>query len=379
MSRRAIVVVALIGLSLSCSSVGLGSVPSLAAPVLNQPPSEIQPTGVPSDPVTSIPLRVGRGFRGPWYEVYFTDPSSPASRQLTGGIDGPLVAAIDAARISVHAAIYSLSLGNVRRALIRAHRRGIDVRIVMESDNMDGREPQALKDAGIPMLGDRRQGLMHNKFIVVDAAEVWTGSMNLTVSGVYEDNNSILRINSRPIADDYETEFHEMFEKDIFGPGVGDPTPNPHAVIDGTSIEVYYSPDDRVQAALLGIMGAARSTVDFLAFSFTSNPLGEAAVRAAKTGVAVRGVMDEDQSRTDIGTEFDTFRAAGLDVRLDGNAGQMHDKVFMVDGETVVVGSYNFTRGAEESNDENVLVIHSRRIAALYAEEFQRIFVLARP
>ena len=64
-------------------------------------------------------------------------------------------------------------------ALVKAHRRGVDVRLVMESDNLDSHDPQALKDAGVPVLGDRREGLMHNKFIVIDRTEVWTGSMNI--------------------------------------------------------------------------------------------------------------------------------------------------------------------------------------------------------
>jgi phosphatidylserine/phosphatidylglycerophosphate/cardiolipin synthase-like enzyme len=324
-------------------------------------------------------MRVGRGFRGAWYEVYFTDPSSPSSRDFTGGLDQPLVAAIDAARLSVHVAMYSLSLHDVRLALIRAHRRGIDVRVVMESDNMDSEDPQDLKDAGVPMLGDRRQGLMHNKFMVIDSSEVWTGSMNYTGSGAYSDDNNLLRIHSNAIAQDYEVEFREMFDKDLFGPDLGDATPNPSVVVEGTPVEVYFSPDDHVQAALLALIDRARSSINFLAFSFTSNPLGDAVTRAAAAGVQVRGVMDADQARSNVGAEFDAFRAAGLAVRLDGNPGQMHDKVFIVDADVVAVGSYNFTASAERVNDENLVVIHSPAIASLYLSEFQRVYALSRP
>jgi phosphatidylserine/phosphatidylglycerophosphate/cardiolipin synthase-like enzyme len=322
---------------------------------------------------------VGRGFRGPGYEIYFTDPTSPSASQFDGGLDQPLVAAIDAARLSVHVAIYSLNLNDVRLALIRAHRRGVDVRLVMESDNMDSEDPQDLKDAGIPMLGDRRQGLMHNKFMVIDGSEVWSGSMNYTGSGAYSDNNNLLRIQSTAVAQDYEAEFREMFQKDLFGPDLGDPTPNPHVLVDGTPIDVYFSPDDHVQAALLTLLDSARSSINFLAYSFTSNPLGDAVARAAAAGVKVHGVMDADQARADVGTEFDAFRSSGLDVRLDRNAGQMHDKLFIVDDDLVAVGSYNFTASAERVNDENLLVIHSPAIARLYLQEFQRVYALAKP
>jgi phosphatidylserine/phosphatidylglycerophosphate/cardiolipin synthase-like enzyme len=373
-----------IGLSASlllfaCKSFSLPLAPSISAPGSpgpSQPPTS--PLGA-TDALTQIPLHVGHGVRGAWYEVYFTDPSDSASSQLTGGLDEPLVNGIDAARLSVHVAIYSLSLHDVRDALIRAHRRGVDVKVVMESDNMDGPEPQALKDAGIPLLGDRRQGSMHNKFIVIDGEEVWTGSMNFTVSGVYADDNNLVHVRSTQIAEDYEAEFTEMFVNDQFGPDAGSPTPNPPVMIDGTPIQVYFSPDDHVQSALVQLLGAAQSSIFFLAFSFTSHALGDAIIQREAAGVTVSGVMDTDQARSNLGTQFDAFRYAGLDVRLDGNAGQMHDKVMIVDQKVVALGSYNFTNSAELENDENLLVIHSPTIAAQYLQEFRRIYALTRP
>ena len=52
----------------------------------------------------------------------------------------------------------------------------------------------------------------------------------------------------------------------------------------------------------------------------------------------------------------------------------MHHKVFIVDEAVVITGSYNFTRSAAESNDENVLIIYSPEIAARYLEEFSRVY-----
>ncbi len=63
--------------------------------------------------------------------------------------------------------------------MIDAHRRGVTVRLVTESDYMDVPEIQELRAAGIPVLSDRREGRMHNKFVVIDRQEVWTGSPNL--------------------------------------------------------------------------------------------------------------------------------------------------------------------------------------------------------
>lgn len=324
-------------------------------------------------------MHVGYGFRGPWFELYFTDPSNPTSKQFTGGLDQPLTAAIDAARVSVDAALYSFRLHDVRDALIRAERRGLLVRVVMESDNMDGADPQALKDAGIPMLGDRRQGTMHNKFFVIDRSEVWTGSMNATVSGAYSQNNNLLRIRSSDVAQDYGTEFNEMFLDDIFGPAAGHPTPKPNVLLDGAQLAIYFSPDDHVQPALVQLLDQAKSSIYFLAYSFTADPLGKAIRERAAAGITVAGVMEADQVKSNVGTEYDAFRAARLDVRLDGNPDAMHEKVMIIDGQIVVTGSYNFTNSAAISNDENVVVIHDLAIASAYLQEFQRVFALAQP
>jgi phosphatidylserine/phosphatidylglycerophosphate/cardiolipin synthase-like enzyme len=329
--------------------------------------------------LVELPLQVGYSVRGSWFELYFTDPTDPAHKQLTGGPDGPLVASIDSARLSVDAAIYSLSLNDVRDALVHAFRRGVKVRVVMESDNMDSVDPQYLIEAGIPLLGDRRQGLMHNKFVVIDRLEVWTGSMNYTNDGAYSENNNLMHIHSAKVAEDYEAEFNEMFVDDNFGDHIGSPTPYPRVTVDGIHLDIYFSPDDQVQAALVELLDNARSSIYFLAYSFTADPLGEAIRKRAQAGVKVSGVMEDSQVSSNIGTEFDQFRAAGLDVHLDGNEGQMHHKVMVIDSQIVVMGSYNFTASAENNNDENLIVIYDPEIAAQYLQEFQRVYALARP
>ena len=281
--------------------------------------------------------------------------------------------ASDAARLSVDVAAYSLSLNSIRNALIRAHERGATVRVVMESTNMDRSDPQRLIEAGIPVIGDNRDGLMHDKFIIIDRAEVWTGSMNFTDSGTYDDNNNLMRIRSTKMAENYIKEFDEMFNEDMFGPDVVAETPNPTVTIDGTRLDVYFSPDDGVLAGLIPILESAQESIYFLAYSFTSNQLGEIVRQKAEAGLSVAGVMDDEQVRSNQGTEFDPFRRANLDVRIDGIDGLLHHKVFIIDKKIVVMGSYNFSRSAEESNDENLLIIYDPVIAEQFMFEFLRV------
>jgi phosphatidylserine/phosphatidylglycerophosphate/cardiolipin synthase-like enzyme len=371
MKKQFLYVFLFLMISAACNSVSMPS----TAPIGPIPAS---PTNTPSDLLTEIQMPVGYGVRGSWFELYFTDPTNPLASQKTGGPDGRLAAAIDSARLSVDTAIYSLSLKSIRDALIRAHHRGIKVRVVMESDNLDRSDPQKLVEAGIPILGDRRQGLMHNKFVVIDGSEVWTGSMNFTDSGAYEDNNNLIHIGSVKLAQDYTKEFNEMFVNDKFGPDVIPATPNPRVTIDGTPIDVYFSPDDHVQAGIIDLIDNAHKSIYFMAFSFTADSIGKAVRARAQAGVKVSGVMEDEQVNSNAGTEFDPFKQAGLDVLRDGNPGQMHHKVMILDESIVIFGSYNFTNSAETKNDENLLVIYDRDIAAQFLKEFNRVYALAK-
>ncbi|MCJ7584749.1 MAG: phospholipase D-like domain-containing protein [Anaerolineales bacterium] len=314
-----------------------------------------------------------------WFQVYFTNPADLMAEDYAGGPDEALADAIHAARLSLDVAVYSLNLWSIRDALLDAWHRGVVVRMVMESDNMDSDEAQALIAAGIPILGDRREGLMHDKFVVIDRQEVWTGSMNFTTGGAYKDNNNLIRIRSTEVAQDYTQEFNEMFVEDKFGPNVVADTPYPSLTIGDTSLEIYFSPDDGVAARLVTLIQSAQESINFMAYSFTSNDIGAAVLERAAAGVTVAGVMDAGQVVSNQGSEYDPFLQAGLDIRLDGNPGLMHHKVIIIDGSIVITGSYNFSASAEEVNDENLILIYSPDIAAQYLAEFMRIYAQAQP
>ena len=312
-----------------------------------------------------------------WYAVYFTDPTSPTASSYRGGIDENLATAIDQARLSVDVAIYDFNLWSLRDALINAHRRGVDVRMVTDSDNMDELEIQELKEAGIEVIGDRKEGLMHDKFVIIDRSEVWTGSMNFTTGGGYMDNNNLTRLRSSKLAEDYRLEFEQMFVDDHFGADKIRNNPNRTITVDNSQIAAYFSPQDGTLEHILEAVNSAQESIFFLAYSFTSDELADALIEQAKSGVTVKGVFDKDQYHSNSGTEFDRLHNAGIDVDLDGNPRLMHHKVIIIDQQVVITGSYNFSYNAEHNNDENTLIIHNPAIAADYLAEFQKIYALS--
>jgi phosphatidylserine/phosphatidylglycerophosphate/cardiolipin synthase-like enzyme len=308
------------------------------------------------------------------FQIYFTDPTAPHAKDYRGGPDTILAAAIDQARLTVDVAAYSLNLWSIRNALINAHKRGLVVRMVVESDNMDSQEVQQIKDSGIPVVDDQQEGLMHNKFVIIDRSEVWTGSMNFTTGGAYRDNNNLIAIWSDKVAEDFTREFEEMFIHHLFGPNASSDTPYPKLTIEGIPIEIYFSPEDNVAQRIIALIQGARESIYFMAYNFTSNDIGNAIMLKAQAGVNVSGIMDDTQISSSQGTEYDPFMQAGVDVLLDGNQdGLMHHKVMIIDQKIVITGSYNFTASAESNNDENTVIIFSPDIAMRYYQEFQRV------
>jgi len=303
--------------------------------------------------------------------LYFT---APANDEYRGGPDQFIVEAIDQARSQVDAALYDLNLWSIRNAFIRAHKRGLLVRLVLEEDSLDRPEIQELISAGIPVVADGPEGLMHNKFMVIDHMEVWTGSMNFTLNGAYRHLNNLVHIRSSRLAENFTEEFEEMYLDGFFGEVSLENTPHPVLEIDGIRIETYFSPDDSTAERLIHLILEAEDSIDFLYYAFTSDGIADALIYQANQGIQVRGVVDSYQESAGLGGEYKRLRDQGLDVLLDGHPEKMHHKVIIIDGEIVVTGSYNLTRSAEIKNDENTLVIHDRDIAEIFLAEFEWIF-----
>jgi phosphatidylserine/phosphatidylglycerophosphate/cardiolipin synthase-like enzyme len=350
----------------------------------------IAPVACDGGTVPDAPRAVEETVSGEWMRVYFTSPTYPDDGLHAGGLDETLVAVIARAESSVEVAAYDLDLETVTDALIAAHKRDVRVRLVTESDNADEDAVRRLHLAGIPVVKDGREwGLMHDKFVIVDGQWLWLGSWNLTENGTYRNNNHAVLIASAALAENYCTEFEEMFAGQ-FGPTSPADTPNPHVTItvettaDGgtpqtrqVEIETYFAPEDEVASRIIAEIRQARSRIRFMAFVFTSDEIAGAMLERAQEGVVVQGVMEARNAERDY-SEYERLRAEVHDVLPDGNPYIMHHKVIIIDDETVILGSYNFTASADEDNDENVLVIHDAEVAALFVAEFGRVYEQAR-
>lgn len=148
--------------------------------------------------------------------------------------------------------------------------------------------------------------------------------------------------------------------------------------LEAPSYEVYFSPKGGCETRLLYWLSRANSSIHVLIYSFTLDSVGDALIAAHRRGLDVRIVMEGDEVGQG-GSEYGRLKGAGVPVRLDTNPALMHNKVAIIDGSIVITGSFNWTASAEARNNENMIVIRSAQVAALYEEEFERVWGRSAP
>jgi phosphatidylserine/phosphatidylglycerophosphate/cardiolipin synthase-like enzyme len=134
--------------------------------------------------------------------------------------------------------------------------------------------------------------------------------------------------------------------------------------------EVHFSPNGGATEAIVRELDQAKKTILVQAYSFTSAPIAEALLDARKRGVDVRGILDESQVTAKY-SSADFFSHTGINLRIDAAHAIAHNKVIVIDGKTVITGSFNFTRAAEQKNAENLLILHDKSLAQRYTKNWK--------
>jgi phosphatidylserine/phosphatidylglycerophosphate/cardiolipin synthase-like enzyme len=135
------------------------------------------------------------------------------------------------------------------------------------------------------------------------------------------------------------------------------PSTKPAAITDG--ISVYFSPKGGCTEAIVQQIGEAKHGILIQAYSFTSAPIAKAVTDAHKRGVSVTAVLDASNRTAQYSAATFLFNA-GVPVFIDPNHAIAHNKIMLIDGRTIITGSFNYSKAAEESNAENLLVIKDK-------------------
>ena len=357
------------------------SVYLLSAGVINR---DSRPALEPVSSVTDTPERYekvsfefGRGYIGDDWQVYFNQPRADAEpSSYSDGIDAALAGALAGVQQTLDIAAFELNNDLIFSAIVDAHQRGVAVRIVTDNEHglHDNKHAhlRELQAAGIPIVDDGRSALMHNKFMILDARAVWTGSWNYTRNGTYRNNNNALVIEDAAIVAGYQAEFEEMYSRREFGARSRD-----DGIVrsgGGGEMRVVFAPEADELAALAREITTAEDAIRIMTFVFSLDELAEAILeKMVDSDVIVQGVF-ENRNSTASWSQLPALHCAGAEMRQDGNPYILHHKLLLIDDDTVITGSFNFSNSAATSNDENIVIIRDADIAGVYLEEWQRIW-----
>jgi phosphatidylserine/phosphatidylglycerophosphate/cardiolipin synthase-like enzyme len=134
---------------------------------------------------------------------------------------------------------------------------------------------------------------------------------------------------------------------------------------DTNEIEVFFSPKGGCTEAIIRELSKAKTSIRIQAYSFTSAPIAKAVVDANRNGIDTKVILDKSQ-RTAAYSSADFLAHSGVVVLIDDKHKIAHNKIMIIDSNSVITGSFNFTNSAEEDNAENLLIIHDANMAAKY-------------
>lgn len=151
----------------------------------------------------------------------------------------------------------------------------------------------------------------------------------------------------------------------------------PPVVIESPSItcKVAFSPNGQATNLIVTEINSAQLEILVQAYRLTSKPIIAALLKAQGRGVDVRVLLDKEANRSEA---FFDLRRAKVPVLIDSKPAIAHNKVMVIDDQTVITGSFNFTNSAQSRNAENLLVLKSSELASIYKNNWLERFNLSR-
>ncbi|MCH8567717.1 MAG: phospholipase D-like domain-containing protein [Balneolales bacterium] len=363
---------------------------------------EIRSGAGPDTSATNLYISSTRSPQGSTGEILTFFNKSVATELATfqeavGNVDFSerLIEMINAAEVSAEFAFYSISgaAGNaVADAIIAAHNRGVDVRVI-QSGHTGNTNAVVTRMANNGVRAVQSLGLeqMHNKFAIIDAwhedydkAWVITSSWNATDQGTNQQFQNMLNIQDVALARAYWYEFNQMWGADFgnFSPSNARFSENKEVVNpsvfwigdEQVHVQLYFSPQGSTESQINRALTSAQNSIDLGLNLLTRRSISNTMLSRFNQGVAVRGVLGQITGQ---GSEWD-YLSSWADVHHfeQSQFGLLHHKYGIVDGEMtsnnskVITGSHNWSANANFFNDENTLIIRNERVANEFFQEF---------
>jgi phosphatidylserine/phosphatidylglycerophosphate/cardiolipin synthase-like enzyme len=313
---------------------------------------------------------------------------------------------IDQSEHTLDIAVQELDNPRIAAAIDRAARRKrpgtskfIRVRFVTEGDYLKEDQPVEPPDKDVSLDTNRRHfvtllrgavdakidfnpKIFHHKFIIRDRGEtreaVLTGSTNFTTTGTHRNLNHVVIFHDIGVAAAYQSEFDQLRDG-IFGERSPKLTATDPLTLDvgGAAVQIMFSPDNNPELRIVNEILKAQTSAYFMMFTFAkSTTIDDALITKLQGGnFEVVGVLDGGQSAHHW-SPHKTLLNNGAKLRRETlpNSGKLHHKLLVLDDETVIGGSFNYTGPANRYNDENLFLVRDPNVAAFFKAEVRRVF-----
>jgi phosphatidylserine/phosphatidylglycerophosphate/cardiolipin synthase-like enzyme len=140
----------------------------------------------------------------------------------------------------------------------------------------------------------------------------------------------------------------------------------------------HFSPGERCRQRIRDLCRQARESVDVCVYTISDDQLSDELIAVHRRGLAVR-IISDNEKRFDAGSDIQQLIDSGVPLRIDNSPFHMHHKFALFDGRLLLNGSFNWTRSASTSNEENLLVTDDPHLVAEYRREFEMLWGRYRP
>lgn len=290
---------------------------------------------------------------------------------------------IDGAQKRLYIAVQELDARPIAEAIIRARRRKVVVKLVLEADYLV--EKTLLDDPFVPggefeinrflhgailrshilVNSDFNPEIFHQKFMVRDGASLLTGSANFTDTDTTQNLNHLVIIHDRKVAKAYEREFDEIQDGHFGRLDEGHDTAPDEIDVSGIRVKVLFAPDHNPEMEIMKQIAKAKERVDFAIFTFArSSGIDDQMSLAARAGTVFRGALFRDQANQ----SWSAKDILAVEPRIEmflvprknlpkPSPRKLHHKLMVIDRRLIIAGSFNYTGPANQLNDENIIIL----------------------
>lgn len=302
--------------------------------------------------------------------LYLTEPEKYNFGESI--IEKEIIKNINNSSKSITIMAFDFDNANIIEALIEASKRNVRIKIICDLKNTP---EQALKIFQFQnwLVNYKSKNLMHHKILIFDEKIVALGSMNLSVSCIYVNNNDFYFIRNEKIAKMFENYF------DYLASGKNSELMKKPQLIDGITFYFANSPYYNINDYISNLIDNSKSRIIFAYSTFTNQNIANIIIKNVESKkLFFFGILEKRNAYSKYST-YNTFLNNNFNVYLDRNDYYMHHKLMIIDN-IIITGSYAISnrKNSEKSiefNDDLSFSFEDKKISDFLVEYLKNLIL----